>query len=62
MENKVGKVAILSEDGEKAPYNDEVEYSINTDKAMQLGYKFSNLKDWIYSLVDYYIEQVMEEN
>lgn len=62
VENKVGKVVILSEDGEKAPYNDEVEYSINTDKAMQLGYKFSHLKDWIYSLVDYYIEQVMKEH
>ena len=22
------------------------------------GYRFSNLKDWIYELLDYYIEQV----
>lgn len=54
---KTGKVAILSEDGEKAPYNCEPEYSINTSKAEKLGFKFSNLKDWIYDLIDYYIEQ-----
>ena len=23
-----------------------------------MGYHFSNLKDWIYELLDYYIEQV----
>ena len=28
-----------------------------------MGYHFSNLKDWIYELLDYYIEQVnMEKN
>lgn len=43
---------------EAAPYNGEPEYSINTDKAEKTGYRFSNLKDWIYELLDYYIEQV----
>ena len=53
---KTGKSAVFSEDGEKAPYNGEPEYSISTSKAEKLGYKFSNLKDWIYGLIDYYIE------
>ncbi|MFQ9873414.1 hypothetical protein [Waltera sp.] len=48
--------------GEAAPYNGEPEYSINTDKAEKIGYHFSNLKDWIYELLDYYIEQVNMEN
>lgn len=52
----------LSEQGEAAPYNGEPEYSINTDKAEKTGYRFSNLKDWIYELLDYYIEQVKKEN
>jgi nucleoside-diphosphate-sugar epimerase len=55
---KTGKEAVLSEAGKTAPYNGEPEYSINTDKAEKLGYRFSNLKDWIYGLVDYYIESV----
>ncbi|MBS7340988.1 MAG: hypothetical protein KIH00_12225 [Lachnospiraceae bacterium] len=45
----------LSDDGEEAPYNGEPEYSINTEKATALGFRFSNLKDWIYELLDYYI-------
>lgn len=38
VENKTGKKAIISEDGEPAPYNSEQEYSINTAKAELLGY------------------------
>lgn len=56
---KTGKKAIFSDDGEKAPYNGESEYSINTNKAEALGFKFSNLKDWIFGLIDYYIELVI---
>ena len=63
VEEKTGKCAVLSVNGEEAPYNGEPEYSINTDKAEKMGYHFSNLKDWIYELLDYYIEQVnMEKN
>ena len=62
IEEKTGKCAALSEQGEAAPYNGEPEYSINTDKAEKTGYRFSNLEDWIYELLDYYIEQVKKEN
>ncbi len=58
IEAKTGKKAILSEEGEPAPYNGEPEYSINTAKAETLGYRFSVLEDWIYQLLDYYIERV----
>ncbi len=57
MESKIGHKAVLSEDGDPAPYNGEPEYSINTEKAESLGYQFSDLKDWIYKLLDYYIEK-----
>ena len=62
VEAKTEKKAVMSDDGDPAPYNGEPEYSINTDKARQLGYSFSCLKDWIYSLLDYYIEEIAEEN
>ena len=55
VEENTGKHAILSDDGEVAPYNGEPEYSINTEKAEKKGYHFSNLKEWIYQLLDYYI-------
>lgn len=57
VENRTAKRAIISSEGDAAPYNGEPEYSINTDKAAKLGYPFSNLKDWIYDLLDYYIAQ-----
>ena len=58
VERKTGSKAVISNMGENAPYNGEPEYSINTDKAEKLGFRFSNLKDWIYDLLDYYIELV----
>lgn len=60
VENKCGVKAIVSQDGDKAPYNNEVEYSINTDLAGSIGYKFSNLNDWIYDLIDYYIDSIRQ--
>lgn len=56
VEKKTGKKAVISESGDEAPYNYEPEYSINTDLAESLGYRFSDLKDWIFELLDYYLE------
>ena len=59
VEKKSGTKAIISKEGENAPYNGEPEYSINTDRAKAIGFKFSVLQDWIYELLDYYIESVV---
>lgn len=61
VEKKTGARAVISEDGEEAPYNGEPEYSINTDKAKALGFEFSVLKDWIYELLDYYMEDIRHD-
>lgn len=58
VEEKIGLSAILSSDGSEMPYNGEPEFSINTEKAKGLGYSFSDLKNWIFDLLDYYIDQV----
>lgn len=58
VEQKTGTKAIIDEEGEAAPYNGEPEYSINTEKAKALGFAFSALQDWIYELLDYYIQLV----
>ena len=61
VEQKTGKKAILSADGDTAPYNGEPEYSINTDLAASLGFRFSRLHDWIFELLDYYID-ILSQN
>lgn len=58
IEKKTGTKAIIVEEGESAPYNGEPEYSINTEKAQALGFEFSILQDWIYELIDYYIQLI----
>lgn len=58
VEKKTGAKAVLDIAGEDAPYNGTPEYSINTQKAGALGFHFSLLQDWIYELLDYYIQMV----
>lgn len=58
VEKKTDSKAVFSENGDVAPYNGEPEYSINTDKAVELGFQFTELKDWIYELVNYYIDSI----
>lgn len=59
-EKKSGIRAILSDTGEPAPYNGEVEYSISTERARSIGYEFRSLHDWIYALIDYYIRLISD--
>lgn len=58
VETKTGIKTIVDSAGDDAPYNGEPEYSINTEKAQKLGFQFSQINDWIYDLLDYYIDQV----
>lgn len=56
VHKKTGKRAIISKCGEIAPYNGEPDYTINTDLAETIGFDFTNIHDWIYDLIDYFIE------
>ena len=60
LKKETGMNALLSEEGDAAPYNGTPEYSINTDRAESLGFEFTDLKDWIYGLLDYYIDVAHE--
>lgn len=61
VEKKTGTKAIIDKEGENAPYNEAFDYSVNTEKAQKLGFRFTNLRDWIFELVDHYIELVGRE-
>ena len=62
IESRTGSKAVIFDRGEAAPYNGEPEYSINTDKAEGLGFSFTNVRDWIFELLDYYIGIVSSAN
>lgn len=56
VEERTGKHAILSKDGEVAPYNGGVGYSLNTELASKLGFRFSPIKSFIFDLLNTFIE------
>ena len=58
VEDQTNTKAVIAADGDAAPYNGEPEYSLDITKAEELGFRFSNLDDWIFELLDYYIHQV----
>ena len=60
IEKQTGKQPLLDPEAEAAPYNEGEDFSLNTEKAKMSGYHFSELKSWIYKLLDYYIAEVME--
>lgn len=62
VESRTGSKAVISDRGEAAPYNGEPEYSINTDKAEGLGFSFTDVRDWIFELLVYYIGIVSSAN
>ncbi len=61
VESRTGKKAVLSRNGDVAPYNGEIEYSINTNNALRLGYTFKHINDYIYNLLNDYIN-ILNEN
>lgn len=52
VERMLGKKAILSKDGDEAPYNGTPANSVNTDLAESIGYEFEDINNWIYHLLD----------
>lgn len=59
VENKCGKEIRLSDSGIKGGYNGEVSHSLSNKLANDIGFHFSNSMDWIYPILDYYIEECM---
>lgn len=56
VEEKTGKNAVYSKDADAGSYNGMMRYSINTDLAERIGYRFPPLTDKLWKLLDYLIE------
>ena len=55
-EEKLGRKAVITSDGTPAPYNGYPAYAtLNTDKAKQTGFKFSDVNEKVYETLDHYI-------
>ena len=64
IEKKTGKKAILDmEQGEESPFHEfnEQTFTMNMDKASNLGYSVSALRDWFWKLMDEYIARAVKE-
>jgi nucleoside-diphosphate-sugar epimerase len=58
IEEKVGKKAIIDENGDAAPFNGLKDtLSFSTQRAKEAGYVFSDLDGWIYKLIDFEISR-----
>ena len=55
---KTGKALLLSKSGEPAPYNGEAPYTINTELANSIGFSFTPLHQWIWTLIDHYLKEL----
>lgn len=59
IEKHLGKKAIMNRQGDNAPYNGlEDTLSFNTEKAEAIGYRFRELKEWLYPLIDLRIKSL----
>ena len=61
VSRKTGKTAVISPEGDEAPFNGASDYSMNTEKAEKLGFHFTPLHEWIFGLLDYDIDRTIQE-
>ena len=63
IEEKTGKTAIIDpKNGTKSPFHEfnEKTFSLNMDKAKQLGYQVSNINNWFWTMMDEYINRAVK--
>jgi nucleoside-diphosphate-sugar epimerase len=58
IEKKTGKSPKLKANGQIAPLNGVCDFSLNINRAKNLGFTFTPINNWIYDLLDFYISEV----
>lgn len=59
VEHKTKIKAIYSSEGLNGAYNGQKSFSLDVNKASELGYCFTELNSWIYKLLDEYISKAI---
>lgn len=57
VEKKTKKKAVYSLNGLEGTYNGQKSFCLNVMRANNLGYHFTDINEWIYELIDKYIEK-----
>ncbi|GKX30747.1 epimerase [Vallitalea longa] len=57
VERKTNKKAIYSLEGAEGPYNGVESFDLDTKYAKDSGHRFTELDEWIYKLMDCYIQK-----
>jgi len=56
VEKNTGKKAIINNEGTVAPLNQSPDFSLDTTLAEKSGFQFKKINDWVYPLLDHWIE------
>lgn len=55
-EKRSGKTSLIQKQGDSAPLNGVSSFSLDLSKASDCGFNFMNINEWIYPLIDSWIE------
>ncbi len=55
-EKRIGKKAIIDVQGESAPLNGVPNFSLDTTTAQSAGFSFQYISEWVYPMIDYWID------
>ncbi len=57
VEEKTGRKAVFSPDGEPCPYNGDDSFSLDVSRADDLGFTFTDVNNWFHPLLDALIKE-----
>ena len=57
-EKRLSKKAVIQADGDEATLNGMPSFSLDTSLAEQTGFKFRNINEWVYPMIDFWVEEL----
>ena len=57
-EKRTSKKAVIQESGAPATLNQVPSFGLDTSKATETGFKFKNISDWVYPLIDHWVHEL----
>jgi len=59
-EKQTSKKAVIQADGPPGPMNTNPSFGLDTSKAVESGFKFRDIKSWVYPLIDHWIQDIKQ--
>jgi len=61
VEKCTSKKAVIEKMGAMAPLNGTPSFSLDTCMAEKMGFKFMNINEWVYPLIDFWIDELSKK-